>query len=361
MYDVIIAGGGIMAISTAYRLAIEGLSTLVIEKSTVGYEASSRNAGGVRQQFRDPRETELAKFSVEIWKGLKDEIGTDLEYTQAGSMRLAMRDDEMEELREAYKRDRRSGLPVELLDPEDTISLMPANPQAFKLASYCPTDGHANPVLTCQAFAEAAKKRGAIVREGEAVTAIEKNGHGFTVRTTKSEFRAKQVVIAAGPWSAKLAEPFISLPLTPRKPEMAETEPLELFLNPFISLGDLKGYGRQTAAGNLHIGVRSIDAAIDEPDSSHTRVEQALTDWAELFPQLTGVKIRRTWSGYTNWTPDLCPIIGEIPNEPGVLICTGFSGHGFALGPAVGVIMADLLQGRPASASIKGLGVERFL
>lgn len=361
MYDVIIIGGGIMGLSTGYRLAREGQEVLLLEKSTVGFEASSRNAGGVRQQFRDPRETELARFSVELWQGLSEELAADLEYRQGGGFRLALTDADAPELRKTFEQDRSGGLPVQLLAPREVAEILPIEPREFVLASYCPTDGQANPHLTCAAFGNAAKSAGVDIREHEGAESLCRSESGFLVRTGKGSYKSPKVVVAAGPWTAELLAPLgLHVPLTPRRPEMAETEPVEPLFPSFVSLGDLRGYGRQTAAGAFNIGVRSIDASLDQSESTTERVVKSLAAWSRLFPRLEGLSVKRTWTGLTTWTADHCPILDEIPSENGLFICTGFSGHGFALGPAIGVVMTDLLLGRSPAVDISAFGLNRL-
>jgi sarcosine oxidase subunit beta len=361
VFDVIIIGGGIMGLSTSYRLATEGCSTLLIEKRSAGFEASTRNAGGVRQQFRDPRETELAQYSVEIWKGLDKELSSDIEYRQGGGFRFALEPEDLPDLRATYERDVKSGLPVELLSPVEVAELIPINPRELVMASYCATDGQANPVKTCEALAAASRAAGAVIREGEGAIRVEQEGGHYKVVTNLSSYTGRKAVIAAGPWSRHLlAHMGVRLPLTPRRPEMAETEEVPPVTESFVSLGDLRGYGRQTASGNFHVGVRSIDARLDEAESTSERVRQSLETWARLFPHLEGVRIVRTWTGYTNWTPDQSPIIGPVPKIEGLFVCTGFCGHGFALGPAVGFVMADLILDRAPDVDIAPLALDRF-
>lgn len=360
-FDVIIAGGGIMGVATAYRLAREGLEVLVLEKTSVGYEASGRNAGGVRQQFRDSKETALAIHSVRIWEGLAKELDLDVEYRQGGSLRFALSEADATSLRQAVAQDQAAGLSVELLKPNEVDRLVPINMEAIRCASYCRTDGHANPTKTTQAFAGAARRFGAIIEEATEVTAITREDSTFLVEAGNTAYRAVRVMVAAGPWSAPLLHPFgVRLPLTPRRPEMAETEPLSPFLKQFVSLGDLKGYGRQTVSGTVHFGIRSIDATLEDSEPTYERVVRALNEWVALFPQMEGATIRRSWCGFTNWTPDHRPIIGPVPDEPGLFLCTGFSGHGFALGPGVASVMADFICGREPEIDVQPLGLQRF-
>src|SRR5690625_1849040 len=127
-HQVAIIGGGIAGMSTAFRLAEAGIQTAILEKSTLGFEASSRNAGGVRHMFRDPKEIPLAKFSIEIWQNLDAELGADVEYVQNGCVRLAMNADEVASLKIAYEKDLASGLPVQLLGPDEILEVIPAAP-----------------------------------------------------------------------------------------------------------------------------------------------------------------------------------------------------------------------------------------
>lgn len=360
-YEVAVVGGGIAGMSTAYRLARRGIETVLFEKSTLGFEASSRNAGGVRHMFRDPKEIPLARFSIDVWAGISEELGHDVEYRRNGCIRLALEDNHVEPLRAAFEKDQASGLPVELLEPAEIDNIIPIDKGKALLASYCSMDGHANPVETCRGFAAAAARAGVELHEGTTVDRIQNSDSGFTIETSAGSFQASKLLLAAGPWTANLLTQFgINLRFQLRRPEMAETEVVAPFLKPFVGLGDLQGYGRQTVAGNMHMGIRNLDADLSAPESQHELIRAATRLWGELFPQLRGVKVKRTWSGFTSRSPDECAILGDIPTVDGLYIAAGFSGHGFALGPGVGIVMAETMAGDTPSADISRLHITRF-
>jgi len=362
-YEVAIVGGGIAGMSTAFRLAEAGVQTVIIEKSTLGFEASSRNAGGVRHMFRDPKEIPLAKFSIEIWQNLGAELGAEVEYVQNGCVRLAMNAAEVESLKSAYEKDLAGGLPVQLLGPDEILELIPAAPGEILMASYCPEDGHANPTATCQALAEAIHRRGVTIREQTEVTSIRTSRDRFTISMNDDTvIEASKVLLAAGPWTSELLKQFdLDVPLVLRRPEMAETEVLEPFLKPFVGLGDLRGYGRQTLEGRMHMGIRNLDADLHAPESTHELIRNAKGMWSKVFPQLEQAEIVRSWSGFTARTPDECAMLGAVPGINGLFVASGFSGHGFAVGPGTGVALANIIQGKDPGVDISQLGISRFL
>jgi sarcosine oxidase subunit beta len=361
-FDVAIIGAGIAGSATAHRLASEGLDVIILEKSTVGFQASSRNAGGVRHMFRAPVEIPLARYSIDLWSGLSEELGHDVQYRQNGCIRLALNEAEVVSLREAFERDRKAGLPVELLGPGEIEEVIPVNPGKALLASYCPMDGHASPAETCRAFEIGMRRAGVTVREQVRVERAERGRTAFSIKGEGLDVEAGALLISAGPWSTELLSQFgINIPLALRRPEMAETTILEPFLKPFIGLGDLRGYGRQTVDGRMHMGIRNLDADLDAPESTHELIRNAQSLWSSLFPQLENAEIERSWSGFTARTPDECAIVSGVPEVPGLFVATGFSGHGFALGPGVGSVMADLIRGKKPAADISGLRIDRFL
>ena len=157
---VVIIGGGIMGCSTAYELAKRGQSVILLEKGFVGGEASGRNGGGVRQQKRDAAELPLAMESVKIWQGLQDELEWDLEYRQGGNLHILGNSDRYDFFVEQLRSSQEAGLDVRLLSPEETRELLPALRKDLDLlgATYCPSDGNANPLFVCKAYAKAAQQ-----------------------------------------------------------------------------------------------------------------------------------------------------------------------------------------------------------
>lgn len=365
-FDTIVIGGGLIGAGAAWRLGEEGQDVLLLERDTVGFQASSRNAGGIRQQFQKAAVRDLARYSMEVWKGLSEDVGQDLEFRQEGGLRLAMEEDDVPELHRSYADDKAAGLPVELLDPNELASRLPApiNPDAFLLATYCATDAQANPVAACAAVGRRLAAVGVQLEERLPALSIESASQDeYVVTTKRGKFFARSLILAAGGWSNALLEPHgIELPVVLRRPHMAETAPVPPIFTGFIGMGTVRGYGygRQTAAGGLHVGVRNLDATLDAPPPNDASIQRAFAPWVNLVPQLRGTEIIRTWSGYTVWTPDQHPIIGELPTLDRVYVATGFCGQGFGASAGVGLVLRDLVLGRRPGVDLTAFDPRRF-
>ncbi len=363
--DVVIIGGGIVGCASAYYLARRGLSVILLEKSTVGSEASGRNAGGVRAQCRDRRERLHAMASIEIWKTLEDELGLDVEYVQGGNIRLATTEERMDALAREAEEELADGLYVELWDRTELRRRAPYLSDRFIGAKYCPTDGVANPILASRAFGWAARRAGVtllehteareVVVKGGRVTAVHAHGPEGEVRV-----RASWVIHAGGPWTPELAGTLdLNIPIRPQRAVMAVTEPVSPFFTEFVSSHDVRLYARPARSGHIHVGVHS------EPDPTFDKrtprqIVQHLARLDELIPALARVRILRTWAGTLAMTPDGIPVVGPVPGIQGYLLAAGFCGHGFCLGPIMGKLLSELVvDGRP-SLSLDAFSPHRF-
>ena len=173
--DVVIIGGGISGVAAAYELAGAGASVTLVEKGDLASMASGWTLAGVRQSGRDPAEIPLAVAAVKRWEQLAEALEADVEYRQDGNLRLARTEDEVPVIARLVDEGRSLGLPMEYLDGNDDVRrLAPALAPSILAASYCPTDGHANPLKVVRAFAEAAKRRGVTVSTVGLVPAITK-------------------------------------------------------------------------------------------------------------------------------------------------------------------------------------------
>ena len=141
--DVIIIGGGIMGCATAYRLAKQGVDVLVLEKKEIGNGGSCRNAGGVRQSARDPKELPLAMYAVaNIWPHLSEELGVDVEYHQGGNLRLGLTEKDIKVLENHTAKSLKLGLDVKMISGDEAREICPYMSKEVVAASWCPTDGH---------------------------------------------------------------------------------------------------------------------------------------------------------------------------------------------------------------------------
>jgi sarcosine oxidase subunit beta len=363
--DVAIIGGGIVGCAAAYYLAQRDVAVVLLERSVIGGEASGRNAGGVRAQCRDRRERSLAMASIEIWEGLEAELGFDVEYVQGGNLRLATHEQRLESLREEGEEELADGLYVEIWEQADLRQRAPYLSDIFVGAKYCPTDGVANPLLVPRALGWAARRLGAQILEHAEATGIGVAGTQITsvlARDSGGSFTVETpwVIHAAGPWSPELAQTLdIKLPVRPVRVDMAVTQPAPRLFTEFISSHDVGAYARPARSGHIHIGLlgqRQTTFDKQVPPAALQHLDRAV----EMIPALAQLNILRTWAGTLAMTPDSLPIIGPVDSLDGLLLATGFSGHGFCLGPIVGKLMSEYIVEGETSLPIEEFRQSRF-
>ena len=363
---VVIVGGGIAGCATAYFLAKRGVPALLLERSTFGFEASGRNAGGVRAQCRDiSAERLMAMRSIEIWQTLHAELQADIEYVQGGTIRLAANEDRFQELATQAEEELADGLTVETWDREQLYRHSPFLAGGFIGAKYCPTDGVANPKLVAPAFAAAAERLGArtwahtevdeiLVQAGKIVGVHAQNNEG------EWQIETPTVVHAAGPWVPQLGQALgLEIPVVPSRTIIARTEPLLPMFTEFISSHDAKVYARPDKRGAIHIGAvgQPIDAFEECTEADvHAYMEQRVN----LIPALGEAAIDEVWWGTLAMTPDRQPVMGRVDDIDGYILATGFSGHGFCLGPVVGQLVSELVVDGEASLPLERFDLKRF-
>lgn len=371
-FDVIIIGGGVTGSSIAYACAREQLRVLLLERRAIGSEASGASAGGIRQQHRHPAELPLAMASVPRWSTFDDELDHPVEFVQQGGMRLATAD-QAEEAQASVGIQQQAGLEdLVWLDHADCLHHLPGLDERFVGASYCPTDGHVNPVQATRAFAFAATRQATVatVRVGETVAEVlVQRDQVRGVCLTSGESIASPVVInAAGVWGAKLsADLGLPLPVEPRVPQMLGTMkqgrktvgPVVGARDPVLGPLSLK----QLDSGHFLIGggrPSDISAGVFRPVPDPHSTRAALKLAALAAPAIRTLPLERIWFGVEAQTPDAIPIIDLPPRIRGYGLALGFSGHGLAIAPAVGEAMADLILGRPSRHPVEPFALTRF-
>lgn len=362
--DVAIVGGGVAALSAAVTLKKAGMSVAVLEKRLCGAGASGVNFGGVRQQGRDLVELPLSARSRKLWDGLSAFLGEDVEFDVSGHIKLARSDADLAELERYAAAAAEYGLDLTMLGPNAVHGELPWLGEKVVGASLSPTDGQANPRVVGPAYARLACRLGVIVREHTRVTGAVATGNGFEIATaTGTTVRSRYLINAAGAGAGLVAAAFGEpVPLTPLMPNMLVTEPLPYFVSRSIGVVGGDVYVRQIRRGNVIFGGGrgwiDGDRGLARPVSAESLGGMMRT--LQVVPGLAEARVIRSWSGVDGQMPDHIPVIGASSTTPGLFHAFGFSGHGFQLGPVIGIILSELvLEGRTESP-IEPFSITRF-
>jgi glycine/D-amino acid oxidase-like deaminating enzyme len=411
--DVVVIGGGIVGCATAYQLARRGARVVLVERSEIAWEQSGRNWGFVRQQGRDPAEVPLMMEGNRIWRSLERELDADVEWIQGGNLALAATPERLGLMEAWLDVARTHGLETRMVTPAEIGALVPALAGRWLGGLFTPSDGHAEPRKATWALAHAARRHGARLYERVAVEGIETAGGAVRgVVTEAGPVRTRTVVCAAGAWSSRLLRPLgLGLPQRWVRATVARTTPLPPITRagvwgPAVSFRQrtdgtlniaaagaadhdvtlaslqharlfLPNYWRNRRLFRFHVGrplvrdlagllpgspARRRPATWDRdlgPEPNPAKVRRSLDELRRLVPSAGPVRVTRAWAGYIDATPDAIPVIGEA-GPLGLVVATGFTGHGFALGPVVGRLVAELvLDGKP-SLDLRAFRFSRF-
>lgn len=397
--DVVVVGGGIVGVSAALTLARRGVSVALVEKGRVGGEQSGRNWGFVRQQGRDVAELPLARRSLAMWDRLSREINDDTGFRRTGVLYATDRPEAAARWESYLGHARPLGIGSRMLTGDEVAEMIPGCARRFTAGLHTTEDGRAEPAMATPAIARAARRLGAAVVTRCAVRGFEREGGRIAgVVTERGRIRAGGVILAAGAWSSLLLRPLgYALPQLGVRATVLRTAAAPEVVAGGLTLPDFSmrrrldgGYSvaisgrwgfdlvpdafrwmrpffpafwQQRRNLRLGLGPRFLEALRDArprgPDapSPYERVREwdpnpdprvtrdAMSRLAAAFPALTGVPMAAAWGGVIDITPDAVPVIGLVEGLPGLVVATGFSGHGFALGPAAGELAADLATG----------------
>ena len=412
--EVVIIGGGIIGVSTAWFLSRQGVRVTLCEKGHIAGEQSGRNWGWVRQQGRDAREMPMIMASLDIWRGLAEAIGEDVGFEQTGCLYAARTDDELEGYASWLPTAREHGLDTRMVSGAEIARLAPGATATWTGGVYTASDGQAEPHKAAPAIARAAARNGASILTACAVRGIEtRAGRVSAVVTEQGTIRTSAVLCAAGAWTSMFCRSLdIPLPQLTLNGTGVRTAPGANALNtclwdsragirrrqdggfnvahsaflehPIVpatfrfAFKYLPAFRREFGGVRLSIGREFIEAwrtpsrwRLDAPSPfEKTRVlnpqprARAVAGirsmLAERFPQLAGIGIAEAWSGVVETTPDAVPVIDEAESLPGFYIATGLSGHGFGIGPGAGKAIAGLLTGAATGMDLSEFRLGRF-
>ena len=366
--DVLIIGGGIIGCSTAYYLAKKGKTVIVLEKGKgIGYGGSGRNGGGVRQSGRDPRELPLAMYGVKnLWPHLSEELGTDVEYYQEGNLRLGKTDKHLEILNGLTDVAVSLGLDVKMVTGEEVRDICPHLSDQVIGASWCKSDGHANPLLTTAAFYTKARQLGVTFLFEQSVISIQKNA-GPTIKaiTTRGEFETEKIILAAGYESRAVSNTIgVDVPMQRIALNTLVTNAQPPMFYQMLGTAMADFYGHQTTHGSFVFGGGSpLDPGIMKGVANHPPAESTATTCKGILsyiPALKHVKVVRAWIGFIDYCEDKVPVLDHVEEVPGLILACGFSGHGFGIAPSVGTVLSEMACDETPSIDISGLNYRRF-
>jgi glycine/D-amino acid oxidase-like deaminating enzyme len=412
--DVVIIGGGIIGCSAAYFLARQGVSVALFEKGRIAGEQSGRNWGWVRQQGRSPIELPLMIRSLRDWRELSGELGEDLGFRQGGSLYLAENSAQLAELGEWLTVARAHDLDSRLLSGRELAAVLKSDGRNWAGAMYTASDARAEPGRAAPAIARGARHSGAHIVSQCAVRGIERAaGRVQAVITEHGVVSARAVVCAGGAWTRLFCGSLgITVPQLMVLGTVARTAPAAQLLegqawSPAIAIRRRVDGGYTVAHGGSHLhaltpatfrfatkffpalrqGYKSLRLrfgheffkAMAEPNhwdldapspferervlnpAPEPRVLQQMRDALKRwFPEIADAPFVETWGGMIETSPDVLPIISGVEGLEGFFIATGFSGHGFGIGPGAGKLIADMVRGAADPVELAAFRLTRF-
>jgi len=355
--DVVVIGGGIMGASAAFRLAERGLKVTLVEKTFLAGGSTGKSSAIIRQHYSNEITARMALHSLRVFQNFAEIVGGECGFTRTGFVVLASAD-QREGLEANVELQRGIGIDTRVLSTEELREIAPgiADPESV-VAAYEPESGYADPSATVNSFGEAARRHGATILLDTEVTGVQMRGDRVTgVATSRGEIAAGAVVNAAGPWGARVARlAGVELPIQPCRVQVAffapppEDRPAPVVFADFPNVT----YFRPETGGLTLVG--SVDPAEanhhTDPDGYNERVDFDFiadmgTRLARRFPCMERGQSRGGYAAVYDITPDWHPVIDETPPGSGFFVAAGHSGHGFKLGPAVGLMLADFVTGQ---------------
>ncbi len=412
--DVVVIGGGVVGISTAWSLASAGVSVLVCDKGRVAGEQSSRNWGWIRQQARDPDELPIVIDSLNRWSKLTEAVDEDIGFTRQGVLYAAETQAQLDEFEKWLPNAQQYQLDTRMLSGKEVDELVAGPPGQWVGGMFTPSDARAEPFKAVPAIGRALQRAGGLIREACAVRALDiEGGRVAGVITEQGRVKTQAVVCAGGAWSTLfLANAGITLPQLTVRATVARTASTDNIYSGGASLGEVAirrrqdgGYTIASGSTNEHfVGADSFryffkylpalaasvryvklrfsgdlvgrmlptrrwredevtpfeQTRVLNPEPSLKALSAMRDGLSKRLPALAQLPFEESWAGMIDVMPDVVPVMDEVEAVPGLFIGTGFSGHGFGIGPGAGQVLADLVQGNAPAFDLSRFRFSRF-
>jgi sarcosine oxidase subunit beta len=366
--DVVIIGAGITGTSAAFQLAQRGLSVALIEKRFIASGATGKSSAIIRQHYSNQVTARMALYSLRVFQNFADAVGGNAGFITTGFVVLVDMKDRVG-LAENVAMQQGIGVNTRVVSSDELRELEPGIAQARDaVGAYEPEGGYADPASTATSFAQAAQRHGAVAYLDTSVLNVMMDGGRVTgIQTSQGEIHAPAVVNCANAWAPAIGRMVgVNLPIEASRHQVATFQRPLTHAQPHLTAADFVNQTYYRPEGALLTLVGSIEAseAEQKSDPDHYNesvdyefVEDAAQRIRNRFTYMDHALSKGGWSGIYDVTPDWHPIIDEIPSGSGFFVAAGFSGHGFKLGPAVGVMIADMVM----RASSPTSGLERAL
>ncbi len=368
-YDVVIIGGGVHGLATAYELAARhGITRVaVVDRGYLGGGGSGRNTAIVRANYLTPEGVRFYDRSLALYRQLARELNLNVMFSRRGHLTLAHSDSALRTMRWRAEVNKLEGVDSEVLDADEVARLVPGldvseRPRFPVLgALYHPPGGVVRHDAVVWGYARAADGHGVHLHQGTEVTGIDvRDGRVRGVETTRGRIATERVVNCTAGWASLVAGMAgVELPIVTHPLQAAVTEPLRPFLHPVVVSGTLHVYLSQTDRGELVFGAATDPFASYSMRGSLGFAEGLASHVLELLPALAHVRLLRQWAGLCDVTPDFSPIMGTSPVE-GFFCNVGWGTYGFKAAPAAGEAMATCVATGTPPPLIASFGLDRF-
>lgn len=368
-YDVVIVGGGVHGLATAYYLTKLGVKDIaVLEAKYLGFGGSGRNTAIVRSNYRTPEGITFYNHSVKLYEQLAADLNFNVMFSQHGHFTMAHNERGVVGLTERANTNRLMGVNSRVIFPEEIQKLVPCLNvfghcrYPIMAALYHPPGGIIRHDAVVWAYARGADQGGAHIHQRTEVQDIKVHGGQVAeVITNRGRIKCGAVVNATAGYASLISKMVgVDLAIETHPLQAAVTEPLKPFLNAVIVSSTLHCYVSQTDRGELVLGAEVDDHASYTLRGTLHFLEGAAAHMLELFPFLANVRILRQWSGLCDMTPDYSPIMGDTPDVKGFYMTVGWGTYGFKAGPASGHLLAQNIASGRTPPELQPFNITRF-